>query len=205
LIVDPGTVTLNGITNNSTGANSAYQVSNGNKTILIGTITNNGVMNVLAGGAMNISGPVTLAGTGGVTVSNGGTIADDAGGNAQLTIANGQSVFGDGAIGNGHLTLVNNGTIESDSGGGTLTINTPGGFTNNGALTAAFNSFLAVTGSDVTAAGTTSIGAGSALSVTNGHNYVQSDGSTLVDGILQASAVQLNGGTITGTGTIQAR
>jgi hypothetical protein len=63
--------TLNGVTNNGT-----FQLNNGNIEFLAGTITNNGSLQVNSTGSgsyLNITGDVTLTGTGALTMSNNPT------------------------------------------------------------------------------------------------------------------------------------
>jgi hypothetical protein len=196
LIKDPGTVTLTNLANSG-----MYQVTSGSTTILVGTINNTGgTFNVLSGGVLNIdSGGVSLTGGGAVTLA--GTMSAQSGINPALTTDN---IFtGTGNIGNGNLTLVSSGIFQSDT-GGTLTIQTPGGFTNTGTMNVKNNSTLLVNASGVTDnGGTTTIDAGSILDNT-GFTYTQtgSNTTTNVNGTLKASLVDIKGGTLEGSGTI---
>jgi hypothetical protein len=90
-------------------------------------------------------------------------------------------------------------------GGGTLdgvTWTVPGGLTLNGVLTLTGPTTLDVAG-DFSNVGTLSIGNGALLSVGTA-DYTQSGGSTTVDGTLIAANVYLDGGLLSGSGTIQA-
>jgi hypothetical protein len=145
---------------------TVYPIATGTQTDLTGTFTNNGSVTVSGGNGNNAylvlensltnAGPVTLSvnptgggssyiqqGTGGVTLTNSGTIQ------------------GAGVIGDGGLTVVNGatGTIGSSGAGATLLVNGSGGLTNSGTLLAGAGSTLHVsTGPFGNFAGTTLTG-----------------------------------------------
>jgi hypothetical protein len=89
---------------------------------------------------------------------------------------------GQSAIDSPNAPIVNQGTIVEYAPGGVLQISVAGGFRN---------------------AGTVAIGTGALVSLGT-TNYTQSGGSTTVDGTLVAASVYLDGGTLNGTGRIQA-
>ena len=145
------TVTLNGVTI-STG--STYTASNGSTTLVDGTITNDGVIQVNGGagnnGFFNPNTNTTLTGGGTVTLatttSGGGFayIEQNVGG---LTLTNTNNLIqGSGIIGNGGLKVINSagGTISSNAVGGTLLLNGSGGLTNQGTLAVSSGDLLHV-------------------------------------------------------------
>jgi hypothetical protein len=120
-------VTLNGLMDMATVANSRQR--------LINTNTLNGVVNVANGGILSLDGSTSTGGT--VVVGGTGVINLNAPG-ARLsiegagttTLASGLTVRGQGNVGTalfagGNNTLINNGTITADVAGGTLTITRP--------------------------------------------------------------------------------
>jgi hypothetical protein len=109
------TATLANLTNAGT-----FNVVNNSDLRLQGTITNTGTLNLRSVGNLTdlvMSGPVTLAGNGGVTdLSNApqNRIVALAPG-AQLTVGAGQTLRGSGQFGAGTgLALVNQGTITAN-------------------------------------------------------------------------------------------
>jgi hypothetical protein len=115
--------TINGITNAGT-----WIVQNGASENLIGTITNNGTINVNSTGGLTLlflqNGNVTLAGKGRVVLNNNPNSAID--GNGGLVLTNQSTIQGGGTIGP-HFTFSNNGTLNVTA-AKTLNINAP--FTN---------------------------------------------------------------------------
>ena len=185
------TATLDG----STGAGAVtisgtYTSGLDSETILKGTITNNGNIQVNAGSGNNtdlfIGGNTTLQGGGTVTlstVSGTGTafILQNAGG---LTLTNvNNTIQGEGTVGNGGLTLVNQATVNANASGGTLLLNGSGGITNTGTLQASNGGTLEI----------------SAITVNNaGGNITSSSGSTVElvnSAVIQGGTLNSNGGT----------
>ena len=131
------TATLNGLT-----FVGNLSLANNSTTTLIGTLTNNGTVtfaNTGNGVDLRLSGSVSLAGTGVMSLANfaNNRIFANAAGD-RLTIGSGQTIEGAGNLGVGQTTLTNNGTVIANQsnplvlqpGGGT------GDFTNNGTLLA---------------------------------------------------------------------
>ena len=175
-------VTINGLVDMATNANSRERVSNG--------LTLNGTVNVANGGILSLDS----TGTPNQTIGGTGTInLNDAAahlsveGNGTTTLGAGVTVQGQGNIGTaafvgGANTLVNNGHILANVNGGTLTITPPGNsgsVTNNGTLSASSGGTLALQ-TNVANAGTISVLAGS---------VVEQDG------------IRVTGGAITTAGT----
>ncbi len=96
----------------------SLSLANGSTTTLVGTLTNNGTLtfaNIGNGVDLRLSGPVSLAGTGLVSlddVSNNRIFANTAG--DRLTIGSGQTIQGAGNLGLGQTTFTNNGTITAN-------------------------------------------------------------------------------------------
>jgi fibronectin-binding autotransporter adhesin len=150
-----GTNTLSGVT---VSAGSTFTASNNNTNYLVGTITNDGAIQLNGGaganGVLSLNGNTTLSGGGtltlSTTVSGGGNayIDQNEGG---LTLTNTNNVIqGNGIIGNGGLTVVNgaDGTISSNS--GTLVLNGSGGLTNQGTFAVSSGDLLHVSNATFT-------------------------------------------------------
>jgi hypothetical protein len=147
------------------------------------TLTGPGATLDLGGGAGDVT-PETIGGWGVILFGpQNADLAQNTGGGAltfgpDITLVAG----GDSAINSPNAPVVNQGTIVEYAPGGMLQISAAGGFSN---------------------AGTVAIGNGALVSVGTA-DYTQSGGTTKVDGSLVAANVYLNGGLLTGTGTIQA-
>jgi len=177
------TGTLENLTNSGN-----YQLDNNAITDLIGTITNNGNINLASVGNFTdlvMNGNVTLSGTGTVTLSNNannriyGAVAADV-----LTVGSGQTISGAGDIGANQMALVNNGVIDANQ-ATALTIDTSGGTTNNKTL-------------EATAGGTLILFGRSANTINNTGGTISAAASSVVD--LQ-NGVVINGGTLTTSGS----
>jgi len=144
--------TLADLTNNGT-----VRVANGEDGILSGTIINNGEIKINATGAaytdLQISGEVTLAGDGTVTMgpqsnySRFRAVSADA--SQRLTNSANHTIQGNGQLGVDYFGMVNEGLILAN-GGGTLSVNpraTAGGLTNNGTLQVDAGSTMIITDS----------------------------------------------------------
>ena len=201
-----------------------FDIPNSFVTVIAGTITNNGTINVQAGNNgtdLEITSSATLAGTGNVTMSNSTNNAILGGG----TLTNQETIQGAGQIGAGNLTLINSssGVIDANQ-STTLFINPNGGTTNTGLMEATAGGTLEFETDAVTNTnGTISAGTGSQVvlftgSITGGtltstgtgafnvtdnftlNTLTLSTGSTL--NILNSEQLNLGAGTITNNGTI---
>jgi fibronectin-binding autotransporter adhesin len=175
--------TLENLTNSGT-----YQVDNNGVTNLIGTITNNGNINLASIGnntELVINGNVSLSGTGTVTLSNNpqNLILGSAGTNV-LTVGSGQAISGAGELGDNQMTLVNNGVIDATL-STPLFIDTSNGTTNNKTL-------------EATGGGTLILFGRAANTITNTGGTISAAASSTVD--LQ-NGIIINGGTITTSGS----
>jgi hypothetical protein len=186
---NPGGVsTLDGSTHGALTISAGSTYSNGNASyvVTLGTITNNGTIQLTAAGnnsIFDLSANTTLNGNGTVTLASTGAgyaiIQQEVGG---LTLTNaGNTIQGAGIIGNGGLTIVNGagGTILANVSGGTLYINGTGGLTNNGTLQVDAGSTLRVTSPITNFSGTTLTG-----------------GTYIVAGTLEIDALGTTGGEI---------
>jgi hypothetical protein len=201
----------------STGAgaitiNGTYTGDLGSETFVLGTINNDGNIQLNGGGGTNtylsLNGNTTLnGGTVTMSVASGGgsTYIEQAVGG--LTLTNQGTIQGAGIIGNGGLTVINapGGLIDANASAETLTVN-PGSLTNAGTLQAESGSTLSLsTGSGVvTNTGTVNVNTGGTMSLASGLNYDQTAGDTKVNGSFGGSGafVNVSGGNIEGTGTI---
>ena len=183
-----GTLTIQGI---YTGANNSV-------TVLAGTITNPGSIQINAGANntfLQMNGVVTLTGGGTVMLSN------PAGGNAFINQSVGGSslinfnniIEGSGQIGNNGLALVNQagGVVDANHVGATLVLN-PGAFTNQGLMEATVGGVLQLIGATFNNLGgnITASGSGSAVQF-SGNAAIQ--GGTLTatgGGVLGTAASQ---------------
>jgi hypothetical protein len=128
-----------------------YPIATGTQTDLTGTFTNNGSVTISGGNGNNAylilensltnAGPVTLS-----VVASGGGSAYIQQGTGGVTLTNSGTIQGAGVIGDGGLTVVNGatGTIGSSGAGATLLVNGSGGITNSGTLLAGAGSTLHV-------------------------------------------------------------
>jgi hypothetical protein len=178
---------------------SQYQVN------LTGTLDNSPADNPLTGGNLTLDGATgSLYLSAGVVT--GGTITT---GGSDVLVATGAAYTYDYSNGFAVVTTIVSFIYDYSNpvpiGGGTLngvTWTVPGGLTQGGVLALTGPATLTVAGG-FSNAGTLTIGNGALLSVGTG-DYTQSGGSTTVDGTLVAANVDLDGGTLSGTGTIQA-
>jgi YVTN family beta-propeller protein len=177
-------VTLDGSTQGTLTISGTFTVSNNQELVLLGTINNTGLISVLSNNAntfITFSGPVTLTGSGTVTLTQ--------------AISNGQPILRN--IGNGAVTNVNNliqgsGQIGNN---GLLITNQAGGVINaNGAFPLQFNS------GTVTNLGLAEATAGGTLQVYV--TVVNKGGTLLATG--STSAVQFDGGSDIQGGTISS-
>src|SRR6266436_6749425 len=177
-------------------SNTTYTSDFNSQTALLGTITNNGNIQVNGGGGTNsflfAGSNVTLQGGGTVTLSTtssggGNAIIEQSVGGLTLTNVN-NTIQGEGIIGNNGLTLVNKATIDANSTGGALTTALTldsASVTNTGLLEATNSGVLNLNGITVNNAGgnITANGAGAT---------VQFFGSA----VIQGGTLTNNGGTL---------
>jgi len=191
-----GGVTLNGVTLDGTldmsEPDAVVSVSNG--------LTLNTDLNLSGAGAslqFNDSTGSTLAG--GATVHLSG---DSSGisnyGIQTVIIGPGITLSGENANSSISGAIDNLGTVVQQS-AGQMTVT---GLVNGGTVTVASGGTVTEQGLFANG-GTVTIAAGGTFS-TSGADYTQSGGTTTVDGILSAANVNLIGGLLTGSGTIQA-
>jgi hypothetical protein len=172
------TITLDGSTHGTLTNAGTFTAANNSSTILVGTITNPGVIQVSAttnNTFLTISGNVSLTGAGTVTLSTsnvGIPAINETGSNAILTNVN-NTIQGTGQIGNNGLALVNQGTINANLAGTTLTIN-PSGTTNPGLLEA--------TAGTLVLANSVLNNAGGNIEVSGGSSSVQFVNSATIQG-----------------------
>ncbi len=168
-------------------------------TINLGTVTGS---NIALSGTMMLTGATTLAGPGTVSMAAGTINAS-----GPQTLTNQATIQGTGSIGNasGALTLNNQGTIDANVSGQTLQLGGSGGPVNNTGLMEATNSStLGFVNTTITNAGSAYIAGGSAFTVTaaSAPTYLQTSGTTRVDGTLTAGLTNVQGGLLDGTGTV---
>ena len=192
------TSTLNGVT---IGTGSVFQLNANHVELWQGTITNNGSFQVIANGSntdLDVTGAVTLTGTGTLTLSNDannhimgyGQPSPGASLTNQITIQGaGQLGWTDG-IGSGN-TFTNQATINANQSTPLiLTSNTDQTFNNTGTLEATNGATLELAGGTITnTGGTIHADSGSTVVLQSG----PSNGTTITGGTLSTS----------GTGTIQ--
>ncbi len=214
------------LTNVTNSANAGLVLSDLSQTTLVGTMTNNG--NILFQGLGNntylfLSGNVTLAGSGTITLDNTGldhiyalNFGDT------LTIGANQTIQGSGDLGAGQTNIVNNGTITANQstpllialGGGSGSTNnatgilqaTSGGilqlsggtFTNNGTLREVGTGLVQLTGG-INVMGGTLAAAGSQIhSVLSTLTNVTNNAGLVLSDLSQTTLV----GTMTNNGNI---
>jgi hypothetical protein len=163
-VISGGTMTTSGggvIKNNGSATLNGVSISFGSTltlldtTTLQGTITNNGTVAESSGGDntdVQLSGAVTLNGTGSLTMSNRfrNRVYGSGAGSTTLTIGAGHTIQGTGQfdLGSGAVAFAftNNGTVLANQ-SVALTINPGNGTTNNGTFQANSGSILVVQGS----------------------------------------------------------
>jgi hypothetical protein len=202
------------------GSGDSVRLDNGQSLTIAGatTIKNGGTIVLGSTGGTTelvIGGNVTLSGGGTLSMSNssGNALLSSSGG-ATLTNAAGHTIEGSGSLGGGAMSLDNQGTVLANQ-SNPLSID-PGGHnivTNSGTFQVNGGSTLQVSG-NFTTAGTVNIGqanspSGSLLQMVGAHDYLQTGGltnlatagSTLA--VAAGQAVQIQGGTLQGSGTIE--
>ena len=210
-----GTITnVNSATLTNATNNGAFTANNGTNTYLTGTLTNNGSFSLTGGyysTNLQLTGPVTLAGTGTFNLADGGAnltvYAQNSG--DRLTIGASQTVIGAGNLGGGQTTFTNNGLVNANSAGNTLTIQ-PGGtaasgadFTNAGAglAEASGGGTLQLNGNNggVFTGGTFQALDGSSVTIVNGANVSAATLTTAGSGTVTITNSTLTNVTNNGT------
>ncbi len=190
------------LTNNGTFTNGTFSngMVNGSLTNY-GTFTNNGTL--VGQGSLYNSGTLNNAGNAGILdlnnygqITNGTSASMGVGGSSLFTSLNSGSITNNGQLGiestlNNFGQIKNSGTLTVED--GFLTIQLGGAVVNNGSIVV--NAF----DND----GGLIIGVGSTLTNAAGSSYLQIEGNTYVYGTMNSiPAVQLVGGGLVGTGTI---
>ena len=202
---------------------SSLTISNGGLvTGGIGTIgydnTGNSIVTVESAGQWTMTGDLyvggrtlnstTGVGSGTLNVTSGGTVTDvnavlafSTGSTGTVTVTGANSQWNNsgsltiGDAGTGSLTVTNNATVTA---GGALTVGPNGTLTDNATVKVGTTT---PTGT-ATNAGTVTIGSKGTMTLLSGWTYVQTGGSTQVDGSLTVPILNLNGGLLSGTGAI---
>ena len=194
-------------------AGTAFDVENNSQVFLSGTTTNDGTITTRASGSLTqvqIEGDTVLQGAGSIVMETDRSRFRSAGGHngALLTNGTGHTIRGEGTLGFSTISILNQGSIIAD-GIEVLTIDPINGgqFVNEGQLIGqgAGGMTIVQSGAAFETSGTVDIEAGSIVNVTG--IYRQTGGTTTLNGAnteLQATTVQLEGGTIGGTGVIDA-
>lgn len=196
-------------------AGTEFHVENGSQLILSGSATNNGTVTTRADGALTqvqIFGDTAIQGNGTIVMETNRSRIRSASGDdgALLTNGAGHTIRGEGTLGFSTISIDNQGTIIAD-GDAALIIDPTNGaggrFTNTGHLIAqgAGGMSIVQAGSAFETSGTVDVENGSILDVTG--IYRQTGGETNLVGNgaeLEATTVLLEGGSIGGTGTIDA-
>jgi hypothetical protein len=216
-VMDALSATLNGVTL-STGSTLTVD----GPAALQGTFTNRGTVEVPNLNLTITGGNVTLTGGGTVVMSGNAVLGESSSG---LTLNNVNNLIqGTGELGQNGMSLINQGAgvVNANVSGGTLLLDGGGLVTNHGLMEAtnggileiinnlnnaggtvtADGGLVLVNGATVTNTGTVNIRPSGALNVGAGA-YIQTAGETIVDGVFSSLApIQLEGGVLTGTGTI---
>jgi len=175
---------------------------------LSGTFANNGELEVIGYPALStylkMSGTVTLTGGGVVTLTGNTTqisIRGSGGSGALVNLNN--TISGGGRLGHNELELTNNGTIVA-TGTTPLAIDLLGtaGMTNEGLMRAEGAGGFDINDDAFTNVAQMEVLTGSKI-YAHGKTYLQTAGTTRLEGLLRAKKVDLHGGRIFGTGTIQ--
>jgi len=143
------TATLNGVT---ISKGSTYLEPDNTNTVLQGTITNNGNIQLNSSNNatdLRISGPVTLTGTGTVTMGNNGANRIYAP-NGTDVLTNKETIQGGGQLGVNSMGLINSGTILANQPTALLIQTSGSGFKNTGTLSVSAADFMHVSGGPFT-------------------------------------------------------
>ncbi len=211
VLTPSGTVSLNNVT---LSGGTVYPIATGTQTDLSGTFANNGSVAMSGGNGNNAflvlensltnAGPVTLS------VASGGGSSYIQQGTGGVTLTNSGTIQGAGIIGNGGLAVANSGTIDANAAGGLL-LNGSGGITNTGLLeatggnTLTINTSVTNTGANITASGAGSDVVLSSANITGGTLTASGGGVLTPIGTVNLTNVTISSGTVypiaTGTQT----
>jgi fibronectin-binding autotransporter adhesin len=177
-------VYLSNLTNAGT-----YDILNGSQTIISGTITNNGTINLDSGGSgttLSLGANATLKGKGSVVLGNGGpNYISGVGG---TTLTNDETIEGAGNIGDGAIKVVNDATIDANVSGAALVLQPGAASTNSKTLEASNGGVLSFDGGTWTNKGTIEALTGSTVVL---YNSVTITGGTLTTagtGVIEEAA-----------------
>ncbi len=159
----------------------------------------NGRWDISGGSDIKFNGSQTISGAGEIVMSD--EASNRVLGNANtLKVSRDIAIRGAGVIGLNISNLNNQGAILAQGDNAELLIRSTT-FTNNGVLRAEGVKGLKITSSEFTTAGQVQISANSVLNRTG--EYIQTDGLTNVDGVLNVSDLyDLQGGTLSGNGQL---
>ncbi len=176
---------------------------------LVSSIANSGTLSMLSIGSLTdlrLNTNVQLTGGGTIAMSNNIQNRIFGTNGTQILTNVDNTIRGSGQLGLNLTPIVNQGTIIADQ---PVPLNidpNAGGFDNQGALRAENNATLGLFAGPFTTSGNVFAAAGSTITRA-ATDYSQTGGSTIIDGSLDLNTggvVTLNGGTLGGTGTINA-
>ncbi len=173
------TATLDGSSQGALTIVGIFTIENNAQTNFVGTINNTGTIAIASTGAgtwMNIVGPVTLTGSGSVTMGGANALIRRPSGTSILTNVN-NNISGFGDIGNNALTFINQsaGVVNADALNGTLSIDAVSAV-NQGVLEATGGGIVQISVPIVNAGATITAGSGSTVNFINGS---QIEGGTI--------------------------
>lgn len=216
VLSNAGTITGHGTLSNLTLVSTGVISPAGTLTVSpssFGYFENDGAVTVESGDTLAVTGSdgnTFVGGTGsasggGVTV-NGGTWTNSGfvqvggrGGAGSVSIQDGGALSAASVDNSGTISTGNAG---SDTGSNTLSVS--GAFANNaGATFQVEGGKDSATVGSLSNAGTVSLASGASLTVASGGSYAQSGGATTVNGTLITPSFGLNGGLLTGAGTVE--
>ena len=201
-VAGTGTASASQTTFDGVTLNGDMQQNNFTSNTVTNGLTLNGAWNLNATSGttdMNFQGTQSIGGVGEIVMSDSinNRISGDL--NA-LTVGSDITIHGAGKIGLNLTNIINNGDFQAQGSNAELRIQSSS-FTNNGTLLAAGVGGMNITSSSFTTNGIVEVALGSQL--TRAGTYVQTDGQTNVDGILQATGlIDIQGGELTGDGQI---
>ena len=179
------------------GGGNALNINNGNVSIDLGSVTNDGTISIAANSRFDSgSGPLTIGGTGTIVLDNSGGFAHLFENGGIMTLGSGQTVRGSGQVGINSPAIINDGLISADVSGRTLDIDPAGGsgglggggvgtgmnagFLNNATMQASGGGTLAIDG------GLFENGASGVIQALNGSVVSLNGNSRIVGGTLKS-------------------
>jgi len=170
----------------------------------VGTLTNNGTMEATAGGTLQVT--INFTNFSGNTLTGGTYIVDGTSKASTMILSLGSNTGGE--IVNNAANIILNGTNGNvsfiDANGNQLLNALAANSTVRSGLTIE-NGYNLSTPGDFSNAGSVTVGKNSTLTIGSGgaNNYTQSGGASLkVNGSLTAAIAFINGGTVSGSGTV---